>query len=194
MQGTYGYYPFFDEIGVLGIGGRLGYGVSNNYTIKLKAEAIQEVSKGRLNTRDFFFSFENKIKLPESMRRDKRQAISLDCQMYTHQKLTGNLILNYYAIGGSYYFTKTNEANTVDFSGIYRIFYTNYNGYYTTYNDPFKNILMSYSIGIGLSTNLDKWAIRPEFCFSPFPSIGIGLTYKIGGNSDDDTSNTPSNR
>jgi len=41
------------------------------------------------------------------------------------------------------------------------------------------NLLPGLSLGIGLSNNLDKWAIRPEVGFDGYLNFGIGVNYNF---------------
>ena len=40
-------------------------------------------------------------------------------------------------------------------------------------------ILPAINLGLGLSSNLDKWAIRPEIGYDRYFTFGVGVNYNI---------------
>ena len=49
---------------------------------------------------------------------------------------------------------------------------------YLSFNDEI-DATPALSIGAGFSSDLDKWAIRPEIGYDGYPSFGVGVDFKI---------------
>ncbi len=174
VQGNYSKYLYYygsdSENNNSNFGGRIDYGVSDKYNLKFRYE--------KLYSKNEFYEL-----------LDINKQISLN---YIEVESKIQLIPNQLAVGLpiGYYFGNKNisEGLTVIDPRIYITMFSKSNTFELSiipkchvFIDK-KNIIPfpALSIGLGLSNDLKKWALRPEVGFDTNFSFGIGVNYNIG--------------
>jgi len=167
LQGSYsGYYGGNEFINInnnFGFG--IAYGVSDNYNLKLRYERIvinhpfelfgDEIDIGGVH----FLELSNKFSLVED-----NIAIAVPFSLYLFDDEGGFLMFDprlFFTIGNS---------NTFEFNIIPKAHIIFGGGF---------GFMPGLNLGIGLSSDLRKWAIRPEVGFDGYFTFGIGLSYYI---------------
>ena len=156
IQGNASLYPDFEQ---MNFGGKIGIGVSENYNIKLRYEAM--LSKNYNNRLEWnYFEIDNKLRLA------KWCALSLPLGGYSSQVYNERWL----HFKPSLYFTATFN-NKVDISIIPKG--------QLLWEKKTVGILSYFglSIGAGFSSNLDLWAIRPEFGWDQFSNFSGGISF-----------------
>lgn len=180
VQGNYGRYYSDGKSFALtnyNYGAKVGYGLSDNHTIKLRYEHIVVPSESlyyyALN--DFFNLFY--ISLPSSYKSNllEMHYYEIDNKIRINEHSTFSIPIGYYSAGVysidlRYYLTVTNRARTFDATLI-----------------PKAHILIGKSgsivpglgIGFGISSDLDRWAFRPEVGWDGYFAFGGALTVNL---------------
>lgn len=173
IQGNYSryYYPEgFANTGGLtnsNYGAKLGYGITDNYTLKFRYEHLTVPSQewlvnilGPITTSEVgldYFEVENKIRF-----RNSRSAIGLPIAYYSS--------IDLFLFDPRWYITFPNQKNTFEVSVI-----------------PKAHIFIGEEIvgtpglciGMGFSSDLDRWAFRPEAGWDGYFSFGAALTFNL---------------
>lgn len=161
LQGNFGLYPTYDQ---MNIGSKVGVGISKKYNIKLRYETMSDInnSYGDKRINWYFIELENKIRIADFC------ALSLPFGWYN----STYLIDHWFEFKPAIFFTTT-FSKKVDFSLIPKGHFLFYSGENLNY--------FGVSLGAGFSTNLDNWAIRPEFGWDQIANIscGIGFSYNF---------------
>ena len=158
------------------LGVHIGLGLSHRYTMQFQYEYLNNVYQedpfnGDLNDMIFndfnYFAINSKIEInPGTL------SIGIPIAFYIPSGilLDESIINTWTSLGPRLYithrFNKSVELNTVP-----KI------NFLVGNFGLGAQIIPGLSIGLGLSSNLDAWAIRPEIGFARHPSIGIGYTY-----------------
>lgn len=157
------------------LGFRFGYGVSDNFDLKLRYERLMPAYVSEEFNGANYISIVPKVSL-------KKNAISflLPLSYYFYKITDENAITtkeHVYSIAPQFLFTHTNKLNRIDLTGGVKGDFV-FNGG--------SDFLLGATIGAGFSKDLDKWAIRPEFGFQFFPgdegsylNLGLGFQYII---------------
>jgi hypothetical protein len=176
VQGNYSAYysPEVREEGMLkynrNLGLKLGAGLSDWWTLKASYECLALTTDFDFEDMDLketdavsginYFEMENKFRIKDGM-----MALGIPLGFYylgsDDQGPYGLFILD-----PRFYFTLTNKHNTTELNIIPKVHVMLGDG---AMAQP------GISMGIGLSTNLDNWVIRPELGYDGFLSIGIGV-------------------
>jgi hypothetical protein len=151
----------------LNYGLKIGYGVSDRYTVKLRYEHLR--SPDVMNPfRDLFpdanaiyldidyFEIENKFALKRPGR-----AISVPITYYS---------MGAFSLDPRFYFTFENSRKTVEFSVIPKVH---------VFLGPTAYVMPGVSLGLGLSKDFSKWAFRPEVGWDGFVAFGAAFTYRL---------------
>jgi hypothetical protein len=137
-------------------GGKIGYGISDNYNIKIRFEQIRINQYSKYQ----YLELEQKINLINN-----RIALGLPIATYFSKgeirilKFDPRLYLTLINIKDKFEFTLIPKAHMFFMNG--------------------KKISPAISAGFSFSPNLNKWAIRPEIGYDKFWSFGIGLNCNI---------------
>lgn len=170
IQGNYGRYFFQERYSVLineNYGAKIGYGITDDYTLKLRYEHITTEDQQWFT--DIFgtsypfrlemdyVEIENKIHFSDTW-----GAVGIPISYYTN--------LNIFSFDPRYYFTFSNRKNSLEASIIPKVHLL-----------FAKNVafMPGLSIGFGLSSNLDRWAFRPEVGWDGYVSFGAALTFNL---------------
>lgn len=155
-------------------GGKIGYGIDDKLDIKVRYEKLVPVDMGT----------DSKLKanyisvIPKFSIKDKKFAFLIPFSRYNFkdESEAGETIKDHsYSIAPQFIGTWTNKTNQVDLS-------LSMKGDLIINSEGDNQILMGFSGGTGFSSNLDKWAIRPEvgYLFKPgepggYWNVGVGL-------------------
>ncbi|MBN1926278.1 MAG: hypothetical protein JW798_10610 [Prolixibacteraceae bacterium] len=150
---------------------KIGYGITDFYTLKARYERITwnfatdyylfDLSEMKyLN----YFEIENKFKF-----KNANVAIGIPLQYYSFTKVNG-INSGYFCVDPRAYFTFINTSNSVELNVVPKV--------HLIFLEEII-IRPAISIGLGLSDDLDKWAIRPEIGFNGCFSFGVGLNVNI---------------
>lgn len=170
IQGNYGRYYYAERYGGLtneNYGAKVGYGITDNYTLKLRYEHIAAPNQQwftdifgttyPLQIQMDYLEIESKIHFS-----DTRGAVGIPIAYYTN--------LQIFSFDPRYYFTYSNRNNTLEASIIPKVHLL-----------FAKNIafMPGVSLGFGVSSNLDRWAFRPEVGWDGYFSFGAALTFNL---------------
>lgn len=174
LMGNYsGYHgaSFSDETAVnKNLGFRFGYGVSDEVDLKFRYERLMPTQTNDDLLGANFYSFITKISLKEDA-----LALLVPISLYDAKEKSTNgeddVQYSFSSISPQLLYTYTNDKNTVDVTGSVKmeILFAGGGG----------GVLFGVNAGAGFSSNLSKWAIRPELGIL---SIGPGffLSYGLG--------------
>jgi len=151
-------------------GVKVGYGIKEWYTMKFRYErlvvktdydfGISELSEITDNWAVNYFELENKFKLLNNN-------IALGIPLGYYSMKSGNSADGLFSIDPRVYFTFSNKTNKFEFNLIPKL--------HIVITDGFVGALPGISLGFGFSSDLDKWALRPEFGYDGNFSFGFGL-------------------
>lgn len=173
VQGSYSNYKFINTpeslIANNNFGGAIKYGISNKHNLKIRYERLS-------STNEFLkvLEIEDPIKLNYIEIEEKIQLV--------HNKVAIGVPIGYYfnengsfngltSINPRAYFTFFGSTNKFELSLIPKINFLLSKD--ITITQP------AISIGLGLSNNLNKWALRPEVGYDITLSYGLGLNIKL---------------
>lgn len=148
-------------------GAKVGYGISDNYTLKIRYEHLNSPdiagpfrdilgSITPVQLQIDYIEIENKIRL-----KNPNRAFGLPVAYYS----TGA-----FSFDPRFYITIPNERNTVEFSFIPKMHIFFGDGAF---------FMPGLSLGLGLSKDLDRWAFRPEVGWDGFFAFGAALTFNL---------------
>lgn len=166
VQGSFSTYLSKGENINSNFGGKLGIGITDTYTIKLRYEHLEPTaffwSSDPLFSIDYvpvvdYFELENKITLGKSA------AIGLPLAYYSWGS---------FSFDPRYYVTFVNRSKTIDCTFVPKIHILIYEWKYTS-------ITPGIAFGMGISSDLDRWAIRPEIGWDGYTSYGVALTINL---------------
>ena len=144
------------------IGFRAGYGVSDKFDIKLRYEnlLLNEKVPG-VDFKASYFSVIPKVNFTPG-----KLALFVPLSMYRFKSVENgdSYKSTSYSIAPHLITTFTSKNHTADFSPSVNVEYL-----FDTEEDSEGNFLMGFNIGAGFSSDLRKWAIRPEvgYLFKP---------------------------
>lgn len=174
LQGSYSKYSLIDDVeesveANANYGVAIGYGVNDNYNIKLRYErlksgfedfGIDEFGNELSDIFDYnYIEFTNKFSLWKN-----RIAFSIPVAAYL------NTEHSFYQIDPRFFFT-FGQGDYFEFTIIPKAHFI------FTENETYVNPALSF--GLGLSSDLSKWAIRPEIGFDRYFVFGIGFSYYL---------------
>lgn len=150
-------------------GFKAGYGLSDKFDVKLRYEKLmpvdqEEGSKFRAN----YVSVIPKISLT-----DRKLSFLMPISRYNlkDEDPDGTKVKDHsYSIAPQLIRTFTSKTNQADFSIGLKGDYIIHSG-----EDAENDFLLGFNLGAGFSSNLDKWAIRPEVGYLFKPGDGIGF-------------------
>jgi len=153
----------------------LAYGVSDKYTVGVRYEYLkptltfQKIFNGISS--DFnamnslsFFEIDNKLSLA---RNNVAVSLPIGAYFYNSQNLSSAKGgLGWLSLDPKMYFTFFRSSKVFELSVIPKlhILFGTFGGY----------VLPGISMGMGFSSDLDKWAIRPEIGYDRYFSFGVG--------------------
>jgi hypothetical protein len=155
----------------------IGYGITDRYTMKLKYEfmdptiTFQKVF-GEINS-DFdgmnsmsYFEVDNKLMFVKNM-----ISISLPAGVYFYNTKVLDQArggMGWFSFDPRLYLTFFRSTKVFELSVIPKLhcLFGTFGGY----------VNPGISVGLGFSSNLDKWSIRPEFGYDRYLSFGVGAT------------------
>jgi hypothetical protein len=158
------------------VGFRFGYGISENFDLKLRYERLIPAYISEEFNGANYISVVPKVSLKKNT-----IAFLLPLSYYFYKITDGNLKTTtreqVYSIAPQFLFTHTGKANRFDLTGGIKGDFI--------FNDG-SDFLLGASVGAGFSKDLSRWAIRPEVGFQFFPgdegnyiNYGLGFQYII---------------
>jgi hypothetical protein len=180
IQGAYSkYYAPRDSLGLTLInnnfGFSLGYGITDKYTLKLRYEFITPSSlfKEIFNDKNYsdvfsmsYFEINNKFQLAKN-----NLAISLPLGVYKYNKSSLGAGFGLFSFDPRLYITLFRPTNVFDLTIIPKA--------HILFGSGGGGVFPGLSVGMGFSSNLDRWAIRPEIGFDGFISFGVGANINL---------------
>ena len=161
VQGGVSTYSMENQSINTNYGGKLGFGITNRYNLKLRFEAIVPPKSHLYNEFSWtYFEIDNKISLNENL------ALSLPICFYASEDGDG-----YSVFDPRLYITMRHE-NTFEFTIMPKCHVFLGDGI-----APMPGI----SLGLGLSSDLNKWSLRPEIGYDTYFSAGVGLSIFLEG-------------
>jgi hypothetical protein len=165
-------------------GGSVGYGVTDKYTMKLRYEYISYNSVFRdifdgdgsdlstdlsSLTSMSYFELNNKLRLYKH-----NLSVGLPLGFYVYNKSllsNGEIGLGWICFDPKFYISFFRKSKYFELTVIPKahIMFGNF-GFYGQ---------LGISAGMGFSSNLDRWAIRPEIGYDKFLSFGVGVNYNF---------------
>ncbi len=165
VQGSYSQYFEGAEKISSNVGGRIGFGINENYNLKMRVEIIalpQSVNASEVDPDLSFLYFEldNKISLTKNL------ALSLPLCHYSLGDGMG------YSVFDPRLYITMRSNDVFEFTVIPKCHF---------FLDAGSPPMPAISVGMGFSSDLNKWAIRPEIGYDVFFSAGVGLSFYLGG-------------
>ncbi len=163
LQGSYNAYYIEDLKTNDNYGFAIGYGVSDRYTIKLRYERINaldgdfESEFSEFDTN--YIEFTNKYSIWKD-----RVAFSIPVGIYANEFLT------MYQLDPRLFFTFGQGAH-FEFNIIPKL--------HIFFGDGATGLTPGINVGLGLSSDLSKWAIRPEIGYDSYTTFGLGLNFYL---------------
>ncbi len=180
LQGSYSRYSVIngDSVGTANLnnnfGFALGYGVSEKYSFGIRYEHLNmtpdfnaifgaDIDWGDLEKMDFF-EFNNRIRLKEDV---LALSIPLGFYLYSSFDTESPSGFGYMSIDPRFYLTLFGSSDIFELTIIPKVhlLVAGFGGI---------AVFPGIALGIGLSSDLDKWAIRPEIGYDRFLSFGVG--------------------
>lgn len=159
----------------------IGYGISDKYTMSVRYEYLKptitfQKAFGDINS-DFdgmnsisYFEIDNKI----SLVKDKLTiSLPLGGYFYNTKLLNNNKGgMGWFSFDPRLYWTLFRSSKVFDLSVVPKvhILFGSFSGVF----------LPGISVGAGFSSDLDKWAIRPEIGYDSYLSFGVGANVNFG--------------
>lgn len=163
-------------------GFRVGYGFTDRFDLKLRYEhAVPVVRQGKREPATNYYSLIPKVALlPRYI------SLSVPLSHYTFKEAIEDKTYNreVASIASQLHFTYTLPGNKVDLTGGFKAdFLYGKRGW-----ESEQDLLLSTSVGAGFSSNLDRWAIRPEAGWvrssahaTSYITYGVGVQYTLWG-------------
>lgn len=145
-------------------GAKVGYGLSDEHTLKLRYERLQPAYARDQSLSLFtvnysepvdFFEFESKLKT------GRRSAAGIALAYYSFDVVS---------VEPRYYITFSNPRNTLECTLTPKLH---------VFVSQSISVFPGLSFGLGLSSDLDRWALRPEVGWDGYVSYGAALTVKL---------------
>ena len=157
-------------------GARVGYGLAKNFDLKVRYEKlVPALEEDRSDYKINYFSLIPKISIVE-----RKLSFLLPLSRYNIKSHGGGETTrdHIYSIAPQFITTLTSKSNTSDLSFTLKGDYSIYSG------DLGSDFFLGFNLGAGFSSDLNKWAIRPEagYIFKPgqpggWWSMGIGAQF-----------------
>jgi hypothetical protein len=177
LSGSYTHYSFSGDGESTATnnnyGGKVGYGINDKMDIKLRYEKLVPVGMEDSKFKANYISV-----IPKFSIKDKKFAILVPISRYNFKEESeaGETFKDHnYSIAPQFIGTFTTKSNQADLSFSIK-------GDYIIGSEGGNEFLMGFSGGAGFSSNLDKWAIRPEvgYLFKPgepggYWNMGVGF-------------------
>jgi hypothetical protein len=154
----------------------LGYGITNRYTLKFRYEYISpsNIFKDVFDTKDFnklfslsYFEINNKFQL-----RKDNLALSIPIGAYFFNRSVSEggfgLLMS---VDPRFYLSFFRSTNVFELSIIPKV--------HIIFGSGAGAFNPGLSLGMGFSSDLNKWAIRPELGYDGFLSFGIGANINL---------------
>ncbi len=182
FRGSYSIYrsPFGDlfnlaepgkPLGNKNFGFEAGYGITDRYTLKVRYENLSLINFNKdyfLDLEDLsnmnYYGIENKYKF-----RRANVAIGLPLGYYKFRAEDATT-KGYFNADPMIYITLIGSPNKYELSIIPKIH---------VYIIDSPNVSPALSIGLGISNDLEKWALRPEVGFDGYFSFGLGFNVNL---------------
>ncbi len=164
VQGNLSAYLASGDLVNTNFGGKIGFGLTDVHTLKLRYERLQptavryQFSGSAYENRTpaaNYFEMENKFKT------GRRSAFGLTIGYYS---------FNILSIDPRYYITFANPENTFEFTLAPKVH---------IFVKERASFMPGLSLGFGLSSDLDRWALRPEVGWDGYVSYGAALTINL---------------
>jgi len=181
LQGAYSRYSFeTDTLLNQNYGFTLGYGISDKYTMKFRYEFISPTISFESIFDDETFDFLNSIHYLEINSKislvDDALSLSLPMGVYFYN-MNNSLSpessistgLGWFSFDPRLYLTFFRKSNIFELTVIPKA--------HILFGSWGAAAFPGISLGFGLSSDLDRWAIRPELGFDGYLSYGIGMNY-----------------
>jgi hypothetical protein len=163
---------------------RAGYGFSDRFDLKVRYERfVPVVRQGKREPAMNYYSIIPKLALAPGI-----LSLSFPLSHYTYKEIIEDKAYSRQvnSIASQLHFTYTTPGKRVDLTGGLKADFVYGKRSWESEHD----LLLSTSVGAGLSNNLDKWAIRPEVGFlysaahsTTYISYGVGVQYILFGKS-----------
>lgn len=190
LQGAYSrYYAPNDSLPSTLInsnwGFSLGYGVTNRYTLKLRYEYISPSSifKNVFDTKDYnnlfslsYIEINNKLRL---VKENLAISLPIGAYFYNRSALKGGFgsMMSFDPRLYISFFRSTNVFELSIVPKLHVLFGSGGGAFYP-----------GVSLGMGFSSDLNKWAIRPELGYDSFLSFGVGANINFNTTKKTDSS------
>ena len=195
LQGSYSRYIAVSDSAVQtanlnnNFGFALGYGVGQKYTIKFRYERMNMTPEfneifqnddgenilGELSSMNYF-EIENKILLKDGI-----LALGLPVGIYSYGKISADQQggLGWLSFDPRLYITMFGTSDNFELTLIPKIhvMVAGFGGI---------AVFPGISVGMGLSSDLDKWAVRPEIGYDRFLSFGVGVNFNLNAGRSSD--------
>lgn len=181
IQGNYSRYyePGYDDGGLLNVnnnfGFKLGYGINDKYTIKLRYERLVMNPNYFIELFDYSYNYEiialNYIEIDNKLQlKNPNIAFGIHFGYYGlgSQNKFGEGI---FSLDPRMYFTFFGSSNTFELNLIPKVRFL--------VTDGGMAIMPGIAVGLGFSTDLNKWVVRPELAYDGYFSFGIGLNLNM---------------
>ena len=159
-------------------GGSIGYGITDKYTMKIRYEYIDptitfqnvfgEISEDFLGMNSMsYFEITNKLMFIEDI---LTLSLPVGAYFYNSKALdVANGGMGWFTLDPRLYISFFRKTNVFELSLVPKlhILVGTFGGYVTP----------GISLGMGLSSNLDKWSIRPEIGYDSYLSFGVGASF-----------------
>jgi len=145
-------------------GVKIGYGLVDWYTVKLRYERLVLNNDFDLDLATNYFELENKFKLLDNN-------IALGIPIGYYGTVSGDNAGGIFSIDPRIYFSFPTKTNKFEFSLIPKT-------HIFIFQDEVA-FTPGVSLGFGFSSDLDKWAFRPEFGYDGNFSFGFGLNIVV---------------
>lgn len=178
LQGNYSRYyePGYEDDDLLNVnnnfGVKLGYGINDKYTIKFRYERLVMNPNYFIDLFDIseviatnFIEIENKFQF-----KNANIAMGVPLGYYglrTEDKISQGI----FSLDPRVYFTFFGVSNKFELNLIPKAHFL--------ITDGGMAILPGISLGLGFSSDLNKWVVRPELAFDGYFSFGIGLNLNM---------------
>jgi hypothetical protein len=154
----------------------LGYGITNRYTLKFRYEYISpsNIFKDVFDTKDFnnlfslsYFEINNKLQLAKD---NLAISLPLGAYFFNRSALNGGFGLMM-SFDPRLYISFFRSTNVFELSIIPKV--------HVIFGSGAGALNPGISLGMGFSSNLNKWAIRPELGYDRFLSFGLGANINL---------------
>lgn len=182
LQGAYSRYSYeTDTLLNQNYGFSVGYGISDNYTMKFRYEFISPTISFQSIFEDeefeglnsiSYFELDNKISFVDGV---LSLSLPMGAYFYNNTDLGSensiSMGLGWFSFDPRLYLTFFRKSDIFELSVIPKI--------HILLGQFGGAAIPGIGLGLGFSSDLDKWAIRPEIGYDGYLSFGVGLNYNF---------------